>query len=550
MDDGIATYIAALRRAVPRPSPDQPRAANGAMSLRDGVLSPAVIGRASALIAAHTLQILFTIGSWVFIGAGALSGRVDRGWIVAWALCLATAAVFRMAAIWLEGVVSIAVSGAIRQCLLGGAMSIAPDVVRRRGPAELMAEVLEVDSIERVAEGGAFLALLSMVELILACAVLAWGASPAVQMPLLAASIGLVLWCGRRHLRMRAAWASMRVAQTEQMVERMIAHRTRAVQQPADAWHESEDGALAAYVDRSRELDRSTTGLEAALPRTYVVAALVALTPVFVEGSASTVEQAVTLGVILYSGRSLRSLTFGIPRLAGAFIAWRRVREIAAAAFTRDAEGVSACAGTAAAVLRAEGITFTHHGRTAAAVRECSLALRSGEFVLLEGESGSGKSTLASLLAGRRQPSAGAVMSCGLDIHTVGARAWRRRIGAVPSYHDNHVLSATFGFNLLLGRSWPHSAEDLADARQVCEELGLRPLLERMPSGLDQMIGETGWQLSHGERSRLFLARALLQRPAVLLLDETFAALDPENLRDCLQCVFRRADAAVVIAHP
>jgi ATP-binding cassette subfamily B protein len=64
------------------------------------------------------------------------------------------------------------------------------------------------------------------------------------------------------------------------------------------------------------------------------------------------------------------------------------------------------------------------------------------------------------------------------------------------------------------------------------------------------MVGETGWQLSHGERSRVFLARALLQRADLVVLDESLAALDPENLRQCLECVICRAKSLLVIAHP
>jgi ABC-type transport system involved in cytochrome bd biosynthesis fused ATPase/permease subunit len=70
----------------------------------------------------------------------------------------------------------------------------------------------------------------------------------------------------------------------------------------------------------------------------------------------------------------------------------------------------------------------------------------------------------------------------------------------------------SLGFNLLMGRTWLASENELEEARLLCEELGLGPLPERMPSGMMQMVGETGWQLSHGERSRIFLARAL--RPA------------------------------------
>jgi ABC-type multidrug transport system fused ATPase/permease subunit len=71
-----------------------------------------------------------------------------------------------------------------------------------------------------------------------------------------------------------------------------------------------------------------------------------------------------------------------------------------------------------------------------------------------------------------------------------------------------------------------------------------------MPGGLWQIVGETGWQLSHGERSRLYIARALLQGASVLILDESFAALDPETLHRVQQCVLEHASTLMVIAHP
>ena len=84
----------------------------------------------------------------------------------------------------------------------------------------------------------------------------------------------------------------------------------------------------------------------------------------------------------------------------------------------------------------------------------------------------------------------------------------------------------------------------------MCRELGLGRAARAHARRLQQMVGETGWQLSHGERSRLFIARALLQRADLVVLDESFAALDPENLRLALTCVLNRAPALLVIAHP
>ncbi len=80
--------------------------------------------------------------------------------------------------------------------------------------------------------------------------------------------------------------------------------------------------------------------------------------------------------------------------------------------------------------------------------------------------------------------------------------------------------------------------------------MGLGDLLEKMPSGLMQMVGDTAWQLSHGERSRVFLARVLLQGADLVVLDETFGALDADSLRSAVDCARRRARSLMVIAQP
>jgi ATP-binding cassette subfamily B protein len=66
---------------------------------------------------------------------------------------------------------------------------------------------------------------------------------------------------------------------------------------------------------------------------------------------------------------------------------------------------------------------------------------------------------------------------------------------------------------------------------------------------MDQIVGETGWRLSQGERTRVFLARALLQKPELLILDESFSALDSENMERVMRCVNNRAEAVLAIAH-
>jgi len=209
-----------------------------------------------------------------------------------------------------------------------------------------------------------------------------------------------------------------------------------------------------------------------------------------------------------------------------------------------------ASAEDASPLLEAHDLVFRHRDRGEPVLRGCSLRLCAGDRLLLEGPSGGGKSTLATLLTGLRQPETGLLLLGGLDRQTLGTAGWRRRVVAAPQFHDNHVFAATLAFNLLMGRRWPPHPEDFAEAEALCGEPGLQDLLGRMPAGLLQMVGDTGWQLSHGEQGRLYIARALLQGADVVVLDESFAALDPETLRRALRCVLERAATLLVIAHP
>jgi ATP-binding cassette, subfamily B, bacterial len=201
-------------------------------------------------------------------------------------------------------------------------------------------------------------------------------------------------------------------------------------------------------------------------------------------------------------------------------------------------------------VIEACALAYHYPGRATPVIEHCDLTIRPGDRILLQGPSGAGKSTLAALLLGAREPSAGLLLARGLDLASLGQTGWRQRVTAAPQFHENHVFSSTFAFNLLMGQSWPATGEALQEALAVCEELGLGPLLARMPAEMLQVVGESGWQLSHGERSRVYIARALLQNCDLVILDESLAALDPENLARALRCARARAKSLLVIAHP
>jgi ATP-binding cassette subfamily B protein len=278
-----------------------------------------------------------------------------------------------------------------------------------------------------------------------------------------------------------------------------------------------------------------------------------ALAPALAAGDEDRLSLAVALGAVLLASRSLRRLSFSAAQLAGAAVAWKEVASLFGAA-SRDV-GVGAPRSGPFATgggidLEASELQFRYGDRDEPVLSRCDLRIGAGDRVLLEGPSGGGKSTLAALLMGLRSPQAGLLLVDGLDRATLGERGWRRRVAGAPQFHENHIVSDTLLFNLLMARRWPASPEDAADADAVCRALGLAPLLERMPAGLLQIVGDTGWQLSHGERSRVFIARAVLQDPALMVLDESFGALDPETLATAMDCVRQRSRGLLVIAHP
>jgi ATP-binding cassette subfamily B protein len=360
-------------------------------------------------------------------------------------------------------------------------------------------------------------------------------------------------------LRQRRDWTTARLTMTHALVERLVGHRTRLAQEAPERWHAAEDQELAAYVAASHRLDLTSAWLSAFIPRGWLLVGLLGLGPALVAGRVTAISVAIGVGGMLLAYEAWRKFAAALVHVGGAVLAWRQVAPLFAAA-TRphvaplpaytlppaapsdDAHGVP--------LLEAHGLVFRYGSRGAPVLQACSLEMRLGERILLEGPSGGGKSTLAALLTGLRQPESGLLLLDGLDLPTLGATGWRQRVVAVPQFHDNHLFTGTLAFNLLMGRHWPPQPADLQAAEALCRALELGPLLDRMPAGMWQFVGETGWQLSHGERCPLYITRALLQGAPILILDESFAALDPETLHRVHQCVLDRAPTLMVIAHP
>jgi ATP-binding cassette subfamily B protein len=400
---------------------------------------------------------------------------------------------------------------------------------------------------------------MSIIELILAAVVLAAGAEGILHLVLLLVWTATGIYIGLRYYRLRLGWTGNRLGITHTLVERMIGHRTRLAQERPEAWHRTEDQEVEHYLEESKKMDWMTALLETVIPRGWLILGLIGLAPAFISQSAPG-SLAVTIGGILLAYGAFGKLVGGIANLASAAIAWKQIAPLFNAAARGGTASPVSLHSTAASdphgngsgqtIVKARELVFRYRDHGAPVLHGCTLDLYRGDRILMEGSSGGGKSTFASLLVGLRQPQSGLLLLHGLDRRTIGSAEWRRHVVAAPQFHENHVLMGTFAFNLLMGRRWPPQEEDMVEAEKICRELGLGDLLERMPAGLLQNIGETGWQLSHGERSRLYIARALLQHAELIVLDESFGALDPQTLQQALRCVFDRAPTLLVIAHP
>ena len=234
---------------------------------------------------------------------------------------------------------------------------------------------------------------------------------------------------------------------TDDLVERMVGHRTRLAQEPPALWHNEEDRSLSEYVDRSAALDRTNTIIGGLLSRGWLMAGMLAIVPAFISGGASPGMLAVGIGGVMLARGAIQRLTGGIASLVGAQIAWGQAGplfhaaarpEVTAAPSTQVLQQTAAAPGEM--LIDAHDVVFRYRPQGEATLQRVSLRINARDRILLEGPSGGGKSTFASVLTGLRSPESGLLLLAGLDRHTLGSHGWRRRVVAAPQFHENHIL--------------------------------------------------------------------------------------------------------------
>lgn len=170
-------------------------------------------------------------------------------------------------------------------------------------------------------------------------------------------------------------------------------------------------------------------------------------------------------------------------------------------------------------VIRFDNVTFYYDDKEI--VRDVSFEIPQGSLVVITGESGVGKTTLVDMISGLLTPEEGRILVDGVPLDQINTLAWRKQIGYVPQemflFHDTVLNNVTLG-DQSLSR---HEAEE------ALRKAGAWDFVSSLSEGMDTVVGEGGARFSGGQRQRISLARALVNRPRLLILDEVTTSLDP-----------------------
>lgn len=260
-----------------------------------------------------------------------------------------------------------------------------------------------------------------------------------------------------------------------------------------------------------------------------------------------TAGQMVTfVGALAFMMTPIRNLTRSYNRCMEAVGAVTRVYEILDEPPETADRGGAEDPGAIQSV-RYENVTFAYDGEPV--LRDVSFEARAGEIVAIVGRSGSGKTTLVDLLMKFYEPQSGSIVVDGKDIRTLKRAGLLKRISL--------CTQEPFLFNSSIEENVRYGSPDVTSeqVKVACRLANLTGMIENAPEGIKTVVGERGSMVSGGERQRIALARALVRRPSILVLDEPTSQLDAESERLVQQAVenVTRRDAqkriTFVIAH-
>ncbi len=364
-------------------------------------------------------------------------------------------------------------------------------------------------------------------------------------------AVGAIAFTGRK-IRSATTKAQQKVGQMSASVERALS-AIRTIRASRAEQRESEEiykDAEAAY-DQGLSIARLSAAVapiaQVAFNTAFIV--VLGLGGLRVATGATTISSLVTFVILLFFMIGPLISAFGAyTSVMGALGALARIQEIMVLEEEETGEQTEYRVAVNTAAIEFKNVDFHYPAEddeVKQILQSVSFKIERGQRVALVGPSGAGKSTVFSLIERFYEPTGGEILLDGQSVQEFSRQTLRAQLGYVEQ--DAPVLAGSIRDNLLLGRS-DASEEELVE---VLRQVNLTEVLNRDSAGLDAEVGESGIMLSGGERQRLAIARALLAKPPILLLDESTSALDGPNeqrMREAIDAVAQNR-TMVVIAH-
>ena len=304
---------------------------------------------------------------------------------------------------------------------------------------------------------------------------------------------------------------------------------------------------LSKAIDRHYKAYQLSSTLEFSIPIMYFPFGLISLVATLLFSQAIGVPLSETV-VVLYSLMKSVPLVGELSRsrnsLENFYPSYEQLKRL-----RKSAQQLQQITGSRIFHGISQGITFENvsfayqSGKNV--LNHINVEIPKGKMIAFVGESGAGKSTLIDLLMGLHEPTAGKIKIDNIPLGEFDKNSFRQRIGYVPQ--DELLFNASIRDNLL----WSHSKALETDIVESCKLAGAHEFIQECLDGYDTVIGDRGVRLSGGEIQRIALARAILRKPELLILDEATSSLDSnseEIIRKSIENIAKHT-TIVVIAH-